>query len=87
MDLIKKPNLIGELMFSNQKIEKMDNRIPEDLIPKEDNPRFKQLKTKKRYGYEDGKPVSKNKTYQLRNGIFEAIIRQILCRSDAGCIW
>ena len=31
------------------------------------------MKTKKRYGYEDGKPVAKNKTYQLRDDIFEAI--------------
>lgn len=33
-------------MFSNQKIEKMDEREPEVLIPKEENPRVKQIKTR-----------------------------------------
>lgn len=74
MDLIKHPDLIGGLMFSNNKIEKMDNRKCETLIPKEVNPRVEQIKKKVRVGIQDGQLVSKNKVFQLRDGIFEAII-------------
>jgi len=74
MDLLKKPDLIGGVMFSNRKVEKMEDRPCEVLIPKEENPRVKQLRSKIRTGILDGKPVPKNKVYQLRDGIFEAII-------------
>ena len=74
MDLLKKPDLIGGVMFSNRKVEKMEDRHCEVLIPKEENPRVKQLRSKIRTGILDGKPVPKNKVYQLRDGIFEAII-------------
>ena len=74
MDILKKPDLIGGVMFSNRKVEKMEDRPCEVLIPKEENPRVKQLRSKIRTGILDGKPVPKNKVYQLRDGIFEAII-------------
>jgi len=75
MDLVKDPDAIGRLMFSNQKIEKMDDRECEVLMPKEENPRVQQIKKKARFGLdENGKPVPKNRVYQLRDAIFEAII-------------
>jgi 2-oxoisovalerate dehydrogenase E1 component len=76
MDLIENPDAIADLMFSNQKIMSMDEtRKPEVLMAKKDNPRVKQLTKKLRFAYdENGKPVSKNKSYQLRDGIFEAVI-------------
>lgn len=74
IDLVKDPDAIGKLMFSNERIEKMDDRECEVLIPKEENPRVKQIKSKIRVGIQDGKPVSKIKTYQLRDAIFEAIL-------------
>lgn len=74
IDLVKNPNYIGDMMFSNQKIQKMDDRECEVLIPKNENPRVQQISRKIRVGIEDGKPVSKIKTYQLRDGIFEAIL-------------
>jgi len=74
MDLINNPNAIADLMFSNQKIEKMEERECEVLIPKEENPRLQQIKKKVRAGIQDGKPVSKNKVYQLRDAIFEALL-------------
>jgi len=74
IDLVKKPNYIGDLMFSNQRVEKMDDRECEVLIPKEENPRVQQISRKVRVGIENGKPVSKVKTYQLRDAIFEAIL-------------
>lgn len=74
IDLNKNPNAIGDLMFSNERIEKMDDREPEVLIPREENPRVQQIQRKIRVGVQDGKPVSKNRVYQLRDGIFEALL-------------
>jgi len=66
---------VGKLMFSNMKIDKMEDRKPDVLMSKEENPRVEQIKKKERYAYDKtGKPVSKNKIYQLRDGIFEAIM-------------
>jgi len=70
-----KPEQVGKLMFSNVKVEKMEDRTPDVLSQKDENPRVQQIARKVRYAYdENGKPVSKNKLYQLRDGIFEAII-------------
>ncbi len=75
MDLNKEPQAIGKLMFSNQSIEKMEERECEVLMPKEENPQWKRVQKKERFGLDkDGKPVSKNRVYQLRDGLFEAII-------------
>ena len=76
MDLVKNPDIKAELMFSNEKVNSMDaSKTPEVLMPKEENPRVKQIAKKVRFAYdENGKPVSKNKAYQLRDGIFEAIL-------------
>ena len=66
---------VGKLMFSNLKIEKMEDRIPDVLISKEENPRVRQIAKKARYAYdENGAPISKAKLYQLRDGIFEAVL-------------
>ncbi len=75
MDLYQAPDGIEKLMFSNEKIAKMEDRPCDVLMKKEDNPRVKQIAKKERFGYDkDGKLVSKNKVYQLRDGLFEAII-------------
>ncbi len=74
MDLVKDPDGIGDVMFSNGSVEKFDDREPEVLIPMEDNPRVKQIARKERFGIKDGKEVPKMKAYQLRDGLFEAII-------------
>jgi 2-oxoisovalerate dehydrogenase E1 component len=69
------PRAIEEMMFSNTSIDKLDDRKPEVNHPMEENPRVKGLKTKERFHLDkDGKPVSKAKLYQFRDGIFEAII-------------
>ncbi len=75
LDLIKYPDLIGGMMFSNNSADKMEEGNPQVLIPIEENPRVKSLRNKERF-YKDreGKPVSKARLYQLRDGIFEAII-------------
>ncbi|NLC69064.1 MAG: dehydrogenase [Clostridiaceae bacterium] len=75
MDLVKDPDAIARYMFSNQWVEKMEDRECETLIPREENPRVQQIMKKVRTGIdENGKPVPKNRVYQLRDGIFEAIL-------------
>ncbi|MBE9510200.1 MAG: dehydrogenase, partial [Bacteroidetes bacterium] len=75
MDLETDPDGIGKLMFSNGSVDKMENRRPEVLMPKEDNPRVEQIRRKERFGLDkNGKPFSKVKSFQLRDGIFEAIL-------------
>lgn len=75
MDLVASPDKISDLMFSNQKVEKMEERECETLIPLNENPRVKQLEKKARFAYDaDGKPVSSARLYQYRDAIFEAVI-------------
>ncbi len=75
MNLESHPELIGQMMFSNGSVDKMEDREPEVLMTMEENPRVKQLKSRERYAFDkDGNPVSKLKTFQLKDGIFEAII-------------
>ena len=75
IDLKKDPDVIGRMMFSNNSLDKMEEGIPEVLMPLEENPRVKSLKNKERfYKDKEGNPVSKAKLYQLRDGIFEAVI-------------
>lgn len=74
MNMIAKPDQIADLMFSNEKIEKMDDREPEVLMPKEENPRVVQISRKIRTATQDGKPVSANRVYSYRDAIFEAIM-------------
>ncbi len=65
---------IESVMFSNGKVEKMEDRPVELLQSLEENPRVKALAGKLRYGFDgEGKPVSKNKAYQYRDGLFEAL--------------
>ncbi len=76
MDMNQYPDAISSIMFSNQKVKSMDpEREPEVLLPKEENPRVKQLASKERYAFDkDGKPYSKIKTFGVRDGLFEAIL-------------
>ncbi len=76
MDLQVVPDAIESIMFSNEKVENFDeSRTPDVLMPLEENPRVQQIARKKRFAYdENGKPYTKNQVYQLRDGLFEAII-------------
>jgi 2-oxoisovalerate dehydrogenase E1 component len=75
LDLKKDPDLIGKMMFSNNSIDRMGEATPDVLMTMEENPRVKSLKNKERfYKDKDGNPVSKAKLFQLRDGIFEAVI-------------
>ncbi len=75
MDLVKTTELIGEMMFSNGSEDRMEDRQPEVSISMEENPRVKQIAKKERYAFDaEGKPYSGLKQYQLRDGLFEAIV-------------
>ncbi len=76
MDLARDPEMISSIMFSNNHVKSMDEtREPEVLIPKEENPRVKQLATKARYAFDDkGEMLPKMKMFGLRDGLFEAIL-------------
>jgi 2-oxoisovalerate dehydrogenase E1 component len=66
--------LVGAVMFSNRKIEKFDQRTPELLQDLAQNPRVRQIQSKVRMATEDGKPVPKMKMFNIRDGIFEALL-------------
>ncbi len=75
MDLEKHPELIGDMMFSEESKDAMLPGEPEVNHPLTENPRIKQISKKERFAFdENGKAFSKMRQYQLRDGIFEAII-------------
>ena len=74
MDLVKHPGLIGDMMFSNESVDRMEGGSPEVNHPLEENPRVKQIARKERFAFDaKGKAHSAMKQYQFRDGIFEAI--------------
>jgi 2-oxoisovalerate dehydrogenase E1 component len=69
--------IIGDFMFSGNKIEKFDEREPEVLISKEENPRVKSIIKKERYAFDnEGKHYPKAKVFSYRDGLFEAILHR-----------
>ena len=65
---------IETVTFSNQKVEKFDDRKPELLEKLEDNAQYKKIQTKKRFGLdENGKPYSKMVAYTFTDAVFEAM--------------
>jgi 2-oxoisovalerate dehydrogenase E1 component len=69
-------DLVGSVMFSNQRVEKFDNREPEFLQDLADNPRVQQIRGKIRTPTHEGKPVPKMKAYNVRDAIFEAMLHR-----------
>jgi 2-oxoisovalerate dehydrogenase E1 component len=63
-------------MLSNQKVATMEpGRKPEVLIPKEDNPRLKQLANRSRSAFgADGRRLPKGRCIGIRDAIFEAVL-------------
>jgi len=68
--------LIGAVMFSNQKVERFDDRPPEFLQPLAANPRVQQIRGKVRTPLQDGKPAPKMKVFNIRDAIFEALLHR-----------
>lgn len=68
-------DIIGEMMFSNGSVDSFSDAKPDVRMPMEESPRVKKIAGKERFAFDaERKPFSKMKQYQLRDGIFEAII-------------
>jgi len=73
VDFKKEPAVVERLMFSNEKVDKFDDRAPEVNMPLAEVPAYKKIKEKSRCPIVDGKPVSKMKLYNLRDALSEVI--------------
>jgi 2-oxoisovalerate dehydrogenase E1 component len=69
-------DLVEKVMFSNQRVEKFDDRKPEFLEEASENLRVKQIAGKIRTATQDGKPVPKMKLYNMRDAVFEAMLHR-----------
>ncbi|MCL2827927.1 MAG: thiamine pyrophosphate-dependent enzyme [Oscillospiraceae bacterium] len=74
VDFKKDSAVVERVMFTNEKQAKMEDSAPVTLIPREESTRVKQIAGKERSAFKDGKPVSKMKTYNMRDAIFEPIL-------------
>ena len=79
LDFKKDPYYVEDLMFSNGAVESMGDRpveVGKDVkMTMEENPRVKQIAGKLRYAFDEkGNQVSNMKRYNIRDGLFEAII-------------
>jgi len=73
VDFKADPAVVERLMFSNEKVEKFDDREPEVNMPLSEVPAYQKIKEKERSPIVDGKPVSKMKLFNLRDAISEVI--------------
>ncbi len=73
VDFKADPAVVERLMFSNEKVEKFDDREPEVNMPLSEVPAYKKLKEKERCPVVNGKPVSKMKLFNLRDALSEVI--------------
>lgn len=78
IDLAKDPDAIANMMFTNLSIPSMEEgRKPDVLTTYEENEKVQKLKKKIRSAVdENGKPVSKNRAYNIRDAIFEATMHK-----------
>jgi 2-oxoisovalerate dehydrogenase E1 component len=68
---------IESVMLSNGKVEKFDDRKPEFISDAAESPRVKALAGKARYAFDaEGKAVPKNKLFQYRDALFEAMLHR-----------
>ncbi|MDA3847821.1 MAG: thiamine pyrophosphate-dependent enzyme [Vallitaleaceae bacterium] len=76
MDVTKEPDSIEKYMFSNKKVEKMEDRPVDVLQPMAENEQVIRNSKKIRTATLNGKPVPKLKQFQYRDAIFEAVIHR-----------
>lgn len=73
--LMKNPDVIGDMMFSNGSVDSFSDEASDVLMPLSENSRVKRIAGKERFAFDaQGKPFSKMKQYQLRDAIFESIM-------------
>ena len=73
-------SFIESVMFSNTKADKLADAKPDVLdVSPETNVRLKAISGKIRSAFDaDGKPLSKNKMFQYRDGLFEAMFHRFV---------
>jgi 2-oxoisovalerate dehydrogenase E1 component len=69
-------DLLDRVMFSNRRVEKLGEAAPEIVQDLQSNPRVVQIRGKIRTPTFEGKPVPKMKAYNVRDGIFEALLHR-----------
>ena len=74
MNLREKKEEIEKYMFSNEHIPAMGKGESAVYAPIEENPRWQQIQKRPRFGIKDGRELSANATYQIRDAIFEALL-------------
>jgi 2-oxoisovalerate dehydrogenase E1 component len=75
VDFDRHPDFVEKLMFSDGHVEKMEERPCEVLTEREQNPRVRQIAKKARFALDrDGNPLPKMRVYDMRDGIFEAVL-------------
>ena len=74
LDPLTDPDAVARFMYSDNNVEKMEDRECTVNMPKKNNPRVKQIARRSRKGVDDsGKELAKGKAVQYRDAIFEAI--------------
>ncbi|NLG37522.1 MAG: dehydrogenase [Clostridiales bacterium] len=75
MNLTANPDAIADLMFSGERIPSMaPKRRAETLVARGEDPRSQMIAKRQRFAFDEkGAPYSKNRLFQLRDGIFEAV--------------
>ncbi len=68
--------LIGSVMFSGARAEKLDDRPPELTGDLSDNPRVRQIAAKTRTAFSGGQRLPALKVFNIRDGIFEAMLHR-----------
>jgi 2-oxoisovalerate dehydrogenase E1 component len=69
---------IGEVMFSNGSVERLEEREPELLLAHDANPRVESNRKKARFALDaDGKPVPKARMLAFRDALFEAMLHRL----------
>jgi 2-oxoisovalerate dehydrogenase E1 component len=73
---IKKPACeLEQVMFSNQRIERLASQQPEVLMPKAENPRLQQLAKRSRSAFDEkGQRLPNGRCIGIRDALFEAIL-------------
>ncbi len=66
--------LIESVMFTNERVERFDQREPEMLQPLSENPRVKRIQGRIRTPTFEGNPVPRVKAFNIRDAIFEAMV-------------
>jgi 2-oxoisovalerate dehydrogenase E1 component len=70
---------VEEVMYSNTRKERLDDRESELLVVGGENPRVKSIAAKERYAFDkDGNRYSKTRLFSYRDALFEAMLHRFI---------